>query len=686
MKSRFPLALIAAAACAMPATAANVNVVLTASAAPGPLGTYNPGDIVTITVALRHSTTTALSAMRFAQIDYSASTPGVVNVDSDIVDFGFPAGTITNTAGSNLLTWDSGIAGALTIPGSAATPIVFCTFTVTMPATPGTGVLVSVLGPALDDGSATGAHFESDTAGVWANGDGDATNNVGLGTIGLMTTPVIDRAYQTIYSAIATSNSSLVPAGANVTLPAGTRFSAFDRPYRSPDGSKWVMSADTDNATTTADEVIMSGEGLLGTAKVQEGWGPSIATFLEAGHTLGNIIERMGINNSGHFTFHNDALGTPTTNDLYVIKYDGTNLVEVAQEGSTYAAIPKGGTVGATVGSAMINNAGDSGFFTIAGVLTAATNDVGVMGSNLLFRQGFIPTGQSGTPAAPDTFSSTLLYTGDAGGWLVQCSLPGTTNDDMIVRNAAVPTDPPVVLVQEGSIVPGSSFTSPVNATAPSYTAFMESNGDVFITGRNADGEDWVMRNGVILVTTDDTITPSDTEIFDDTLFANCFFWMRGNNVGDYVIGGTTNFPETDYDAVLVLNGTTVVARQGDPVDLNRNGVIDDNAYIGTFNDFDGYLTDNKLLYFTAILIDGAGTALDQAFIRIDLTPCVADLNYDDQVNVTDLLGVIAGWGACPANGSLVCPDNPCDADTNHDCQVNVTDLLAVIGNWGGCP
>ncbi len=57
------------------------------------------------------------------------------------------------------------------------------------------------------------------------------------------------------------------------------------------------------------------------------------------------------------------------------------------------------------------------------------------------------------------------------------------------------------------------------------------------------------------------------------------------------------------------------------------------------------------------------------------LPECIGDLNGDDIVNVTDLLALIAAWGACPG----------CPADLNGDNTVNVTDLLALIAAWGAC-
>ena len=56
--------------------------------------------------------------------------------------------------------------------------------------------------------------------------------------------------------------------------------------------------------------------------------------------------------------------------------------------------------------------------------------------------------------------------------------------------------------------------------------------------------------------------------------------------------------------------------------------------------------------------------------------PCNEDFNADGQVNVTDLLALLAAWGPCLG----------CIEDSNGDGSVNVTDLLALLAAWGACP
>lgn len=49
----------------------------------------------------------------------------------------------------------------------------------------------------------------------------------------------------------------------------------------------------------------------------------------------------------------------------------------------------------------------------------------------------------------------------------------------------------------------------------------------------------------------------------------------------------------------------------------------------------------------------------------------------DDVINVTDLLALLGGWGACPLRPEL------CVGDTNNSGTINVTDLLVLLGAWG---
>ena len=54
---------------------------------------------------------------------------------------------------------------------------------------------------------------------------------------------------------------------------------------------------------------------------------------------------------------------------------------------------------------------------------------------------------------------------------------------------------------------------------------------------------------------------------------------------------------------------------------------------------------------------------------------CQGDIDGDGEVDVLDLLEVIAAWGSCDS-----CPE---DFDGNG--EVNVADILVLIAAWGPC-
>ena len=70
-----------------------------------------------------------------------------------------------------------------------------------------------------------------------------------------------------------------------------------------------------------------------------------------------------------------------------------------------------------------------------------------------------------------------------------------------------------------------------------------------------------------------------------------------------------------------------------------------------------------------------SGTLYADLWVAKVPTPCYADVNGDNLVNVTDLLAVISDWGYC----------YECVSDTNYDSYVDVTDLLYIINAWGPC-
>src|SRR5690606_188027 len=127
---------------------------------------------------------------------------------------------------------------------------------------------------------------------------------------------------------------------------------------------------------------------------------------------------------------------------------------------------------------------------------------------------------------------------------------------------------------------------------------------------------------------------------------------------GDYLVVGNTDNADTGADSVVVLNGETVLLREGDAVDLDGNGMLDDDAFVGrgvntntAFGASSGgnpnswWLSDDGVVHGIIMLHDAAGNDLNavpsfgtpQAFVRIGAgDTCTADFNNDDVVNSQD--------------------------------------------------
>ncbi|HYE62728.1 MAG TPA: hypothetical protein VD997_12100 [Phycisphaerales bacterium] len=424
-------------------------------------------------------------------------------------------------------------------------------------------------------------------------------------------------------SAAARGLVSNVTGAANREVPGipGTLFSTtvFERPQRSPNGQLWIMAADTDFATTSADEVLLIGNANNEiTVGVREGdTAPDFSAF-------GAFDDVLGITDAGHFVFSTNTTG-PTTADEAVVKWNGTAFEFSMIEGQ---AVPNTAFVfGSTSSNATIQNDGTVSFLSnFTGATT--TTDTALFSrtaASMLAQEGTtVPTGQ----IAGASFTVKAFETGATDGQGFFPSADGQhylwtgTVNDATTQDRVIVVDNAVVL-QEAAGVPNTSLESPILAI---HYAFMEANGDWFAYGSNADTMDWVVRNGALLTNKGAPIFPGAGENWHDAVTANCFVLASGSPNGNYVVGGFTDSANTLTDSVVVLNGTTVVARENDPVDLNNNGVFDDNVYIRAFVAAGGFVTDTDLYLIvqvrdgaTAVGCATANTDLGDVFVRIPL-------------------------------------------------------------------
>jgi uncharacterized repeat protein (TIGR01451 family) len=461
-----------------------------------------------------------------------------------------------------------------------------------------------------------------------------------------------------VFSNITGDPTSLVPG-----IPGAQFGSVVDQPYRSPDGKHWIVVADT-NLSTAQDQVIIIGDMCSAQTMVQEG-----VTTLDLGDAVGPIDTKVALNDAGQFTFTTNT-DAATAADQVVVRWNGTQFVSVAREGNECAGATSefGSTVlySTIINAANIQQNGEVWLAADTNIGDANADHflVSKNGNISVAREGVnIPTGQGGGASAHwDNFDNGELWIdADGSNYLARGDLDGsnTSQDGVFVVNDDVK-------IQEGFVLPGSGFSSAVATfSSTAFAGRMMSNGDWFARGTNANNQDWVVRNGTVLAATGQPIHTGATELYSDAVTASTFILFAGNNAGDFIIGGATNSNDAAADAVLVINGATVVSRENDPIDLDGNGALDDGVRIRTYGNEDVVLTEDLQAYVTVTLRDqndeGANTSIGDAFIRINLCgvagPC-GDLDNDKDVDGDDfdLFALASGRELCDVDFH-VCAD-----------------------------
>jgi hypothetical protein len=415
--------------------------------------------------------------------------------------------------------------------------------------------------------------------------------------------------------------TNVVPGLGIAFRAGGTSTSAFERPWISANGVHFAINVVAASSTADDDVLLLNGAVLL-----REG----DAAPWAAGQTVGPINPDFGINDAGSVLLNNNV-APATTLDDYLVLWSGGSWSVIAQEGG---ATPVGGTWSSTIDSAALANNGAMFWraTTIAGLPTASNALVALGGSGAVLQKGVdVPLAQAGGGTATwENFTTNRVNVSPDGSLYL---VVGDTNAATTVD--AVLTLNNIVMIQEGQVLPGSSFPSPVSSITK---AWFDRGGNWYARGSNANADDWLVRNGVLIADSSGSseVVPGSGEFFDDATYAPCFFCFDGNSLGQFVFGGVTNAVATANGVLVFDDGQgfrRVVARESDPVDLDGNGLFDDDRFFNTFGDDDVLLLDDGTIVFTATLKNGAGTAVDQGLFRLDPKPASCTFRNGTGVN-----------------------------------------------------
>jgi hypothetical protein len=130
-----------------------------------------------------------------------------------------------------------------------------------------------------------------------------------------------------------------------------------------------------------------------------------------------------------------------------------------------------------------------------------------------------------------------------------------------------------------------------------------------------------------------------------------------------------------------VYNNSRVIIADGDPIDLDSNGLYDDNVFVlglATADLYNNFIDETGHWYGVIAVRDGASVDLGEALVRVRVTPyCTADFNQSEGVDADDLFAFLDAWFAQNGTSGV-----NLSADIDHSGNVDADDLFAFLDLW----
>lgn len=486
--------------------------------------------------------------------------------------------------------------------------------------------------------------------------------------IGATSSAVAPRVIFSSIVAPADLGTNVVPGYPGATWSAPTATSAsriLDGISPSSDFSRWVGVGRIEAGTTDEDCLTYGQDITSGTfnSVLRENTAMPVNGFLVDDIKNG----ATAINNAGLMLFGLDDTNTASSSTLddHLMTFDGTNYTLVHSQLGAAPNLSGMFFQGAFATAALAGS--DIWFGNTAGATSGAARQTFYKNSDVQVRATVtVPTGQAaaGTSTLSTMTAGSLKVdaTGTNTAYVGTLTSPASTT--VLVYNGDVK-------IQRNQVLPGSGFTSLVNTIDVDIN--MAPNGNYMARGSNVDGQDWVVKNGAVVAQKGAPVIPGSTINWDDAAFSAGFFMSMTNNFGETIVGGLTTDTNPAADAYMVAHGRLVFLKEGDEVDLTGDGV-GDGVFISTFNDDNGFLTDNLYWYFSGNLKDGAGNIVGNAFMRYPV-PILGDVDGDDEIGSTDFDIIVANFGNSPATYA--------EGDVDGDGEVGSTDFDIVVADFG---
>jgi hypothetical protein len=409
-----------------------------------------------------------------------------------------------------------------------------------------------------------------------------------------------------IYTEIAAHSSGTVPGAKDAAgNPVATNWLALEDLAVRENGGDWMVKGRTTQATTL-DSILVRGSALVGTAFAQDGQ-PMLGGAIGEQYDFFDSPIPAAWDTAGNFVFGARAKGGVASVFEKMIKVSTLNVHTISvQMGDAALGLidnPPGNSGNEFFGNSMngshLLDDGRVGFVNTPITNLSSTRYPAFFRGNTSFKQSGVSV--IGGEIWDNFGLSDVGGTPDAAHWFAE----GDTENVNTAIDGILAVDDSIV-IQEGSAVAG--LGTPVMADI--FFTRMVSNGHWFSRGDDPLDNDWAVRNGVVLAKTGDAVPGGES-------WGAIFSSFTGDTAGNWLLVGSTNNGDLNLDTVMVYNGTNVLMRESDPIDLNNNGLYDDNIFLASFQANDTHLTADGYVNFLATLKDGAGVLLGDAYLRI---------------------------------------------------------------------
>ncbi|MCX5690282.1 MAG: hypothetical protein NTV94_10965 [Planctomycetota bacterium] len=441
----------------------------------------------------------------------------------------------------------------------------------------------------------------------------------------------------------------------------GMKFTNFNKIYGSS-GSYWSTAATITGAGVTGatDQVVVIGNGLSSVSiPAREGVTP-VGSSGQLLNLSGLAVPR--VNGTGSW-----AIGfIPAAGNPGLVVRNTGGVYSTVAVGSTPSPV-SGYNYGATFASASIADSGQTWFLSdgVSGSPRAAMGTDGTSRLALEATTTFdtpVPDGEGGVLRSI-AFSQTaptyhVSADGDSVLYLADIDV-GAGLRSVIYNNQIV-----LQVGQEGPGLPGSTITA-------ISECWLEADQSWFARAMLGANGAAIYRNRELIARIGAPITPGASETW--TTITD----YKGDLWGNYIVTGITTAAAASNE-VAVLNGAAVIAREGDPVDLNGDGQFNDNLFIHSFRDR-CFMTGEYAFYVGARMkATAAGTSslgANVSLIRIPFEVCIADFNADGGVDGGDVEAFFLAWESAMDS-----------ADVNLDGGIDGGDIETFFIRWErGC-